>query len=245
MATSINSAAREDEIYPNSPLTDVACEVRFCGEMQVECERHRFWDKIRTEYPKILVPFPKEGQATALQHYRFRTDTDDRTVSVALNSLAYSETKYRGHDKYLAEFERLVGLFRETFPKLGAVKRVGWRYMNLMPFTAENGLLPLNRFLKFQLDLPSKLFERTARLDFQWVGRHQDFTTTVRLANVARKDLVGQEGLLLDIDYAKDEGISGWDDVLSLLKKARAAGRQSFEDMITDDYREYLRGKTL
>ena len=38
----------DNEVYPNQPLSDVACEVRFKGEMQVECERHLFWEAIRS-----------------------------------------------------------------------------------------------------------------------------------------------------------------------------------------------------
>jgi len=99
----------DDEVYPNSPLSDVACEARFPGEMRVECERYRFWDEIREQYPHIMVPHALEGQAPALQHYRFKSD-DARCVSVALNSLAYSEAKYRGHKLFIAEFLRLVDI---------------------------------------------------------------------------------------------------------------------------------------
>lgn len=234
-----------DELYPNQPLSDVACEVRFPGEMRVECDRGVFWDQIRSDYPQILVPLAKEGQPPALQHYRFRNEDNNRTVSVALNSLVYSEKRYRGHKLFIGEFVRLVRLFRATYPKINKPNRMGWRYINLMPFSREDGSLPLGRLLKFNAELPLNLFERTKTLDFQWTGSHKEAQITLRLAAVQRKDLPGQEAVLLDIDYALEAPNLSWDDIPDNVAAARATGREIFEQMITDDYRKYLRGEKL
>jgi hypothetical protein len=145
-----------DALYPNQPLSDVACEVRFPGEMQIECNRHLFWDQIRSDYPKIMVPFAKDGHPPALQHYRFRSETGNRTVAIALNSLVYSEGKYRGHKLFIAEFVRLVELFRATYPKISKPNRVGWRYINHLTFSREGGLTPVGRLVKLIPDLPAK-----------------------------------------------------------------------------------------
>jgi uncharacterized protein (TIGR04255 family) len=236
----------DEEIYPNSPLSDVACEIRFPGEMQVECRRHLFWDQIRNDYPKIMVPHAQEGQAPALQHYRFRSEDGQRTVLVALNSLSYSETQYRGHTAFISEFSKLISIFSKTYPQIGPPKRVGWRYMNFMPFSRESGSLPLERLLKFKANLPLDLFANTVNMDMQWHGRSAEgIAVTLRLANVTHKDLLpGQEAVLLDIDSAKEADLA-WDTLLKDIESMRRFGREMFESMITDDYREYLRGKTL
>lgn len=234
-----------DEIYPNQPLSDVACEVRFPGEMQIECDRHRFWDQIRDVYPKILVPFARDGQPPALQHYRFRSEDGNGTVSVALNSFAYSEARYRGHTAFIAEFVRLAHMFHETYPKISKPNRIGWRYINLMPFTREDSLVPIARLLKFTMDMPLGMFRSTQSLDLQWTGLLGDAKITFRLANAERKDLVGQEALLLDIDYGLERPNLAWAGVRGYVEQARAAGREIFENMITDEYRNYLRGEKL
>lgn len=234
-----------DEIYPNSPLSDVACEVRFAGEMQIECERHRFWDAVRKDYPQILVPFAQEGKAMALQHYRFRSEADNRVVSVALNSIAYSEGKYRGHKAFIAEFQRLLGIFRDTYPKIGNVSRVGWRYINLMPFTKEHGFVPLNQLLKLKFELPLNLHERPQHINIQWTAKHSVGTAVIRIATVPNKGVEGQEALLLDIDYGNEGPNLSWDNVSDALCAMRLAGRETFETLITDSYREYLRGEKL
>ncbi|HEX8756596.1 MAG TPA: TIGR04255 family protein, partial [Steroidobacteraceae bacterium] len=121
--------ANNEEIYPNQPLSNVACEARFPGDLQVECERVKFWDRIRDQYPQIEVPKVAQGEALALQGYRFRTPEPDRSVTVALNSLSYSEAKYRGHRLFIEEYLRLAAIFHELFPRVQQLSRFGWRYI--------------------------------------------------------------------------------------------------------------------
>lgn len=235
----------DGEIYPNQPLTDVACEVRFAGEMQVECERHLFWDRIRDEYPKILVPKVQDGGFPALQHYKFRSADSGRTVSVALNSLAFSEAKYSGHHSFIGEFNRLVALFHDAFPRLGSISRVGWRYINVIPFSREAHRVPLGRFLKLDIPLPSKIFESTTAMDLSWGGRCLDGDVQIKVAIVERKDVPASEGILLDIDYGQTRPGMNWERLGEVVADARTKCRGIFEDLITDDYRSYLRGETV
>ncbi len=235
----------DEVIYPNQPLTDVASEVRFAGEMQVECERHRFWDRIRDDYPKILVPKMQEGAFAALQHYKFRSADGNRTVSVALNSLAFSETKYSGHTSFICEFKRLIGLFHEAFPRLGKINRVGWRYINVIPFSREAERVPVGRFLKLDIPLPHSMFDSTQGLDFAWSGRCLEGEVWLKVSVVERKDVPSSEGILLDIDYGQTRPGMEWERVSEIAAHARMKCRGIFEDMITDSYRAYLRGEAL
>lgn len=235
----------DDEIYPNQPLSDVACEVRFKGEMQVECQRYLFWDKIRGEYPDILVPQLQDGQAVALQHYKFRDPASNRSVAVALNSLAFSEMKYSGHKSFIAEFDRLVTIFHATYPSIGKITRVGWRYVNVMPFSRENGLIPLNRILNLDISLPGKIFQKTVALDLEWTGKCLDGEVLFKLAAVVRKDIPEQEALILDIDFGQTRTDVRWSEIKGIIEDARRKCRSIFEDLITGEYRNYLRGQTL
>ena len=235
----------DEEIYPNQPLSDVASEIRFKGEMRVECERHLFWEEIRKEYPDILVPYFEQGQPAALQHYKFRNPDSGRTVAVALNSLVFSEANYSGHKSFIGEFGRLIALFRSVYPELGLISRVGWRYINVIPFSREDGLIPVNRFLRLDVSLPSMLFQRTAALDLHWSGRHFDGEVTIRLAAVVQKDVKQQEAMLLDIDFGKTGPKIEWADVQEVIEDARSKCRAIFENLITDKYRHYLRGETV
>jgi len=235
----------DDETYPNQPLSDVACEVRFAGEMQVECERHRFWNRIRSEYPSILVPQIENGQYVALKHYKFQNAEGNRSVAVALNSLAYSDTKYPGHRAFISEFARLAGIFHDTFPDIRQINRIGWRYINVMPFSREDGKVPISRILKFDISLPSAIFQSTKALNFEWTGRCLDGEVILKVQVAVSKDNPGAEALVLDIDFGQDRADIKWKEVGAVVEDGRRKCRGLFEEMITDEYRSYLRGETL
>lgn len=235
----------DGELYPNQPLSDVSSEIRFRGEMQVECQRHLFWNKIRADYPDILVPQVQGGQAVALQHYKFRNPDNGRTVSVALNSIAFSEARYTGHDSFTAEFGRLVDIFCALYPNLGSITRVGWRYINVIPFSRESGCVPVRRFLKLDISLPRDLSQQTSALNLDWAGKDQDGEIRLHLAPIVQKTLPGQEALLLDIDFGYMNPDIAWSSVKSVIEGARKKCRGLFEDLITDDYRTYLRGESI
>jgi|GEM_PF-666902 len=248
------AVGNDAEIYPNSPLVDVICEVKFPGEMQVECDRHTFWNQIRDTYPTILVPKVTNGQAIALQHYRLRSADKKRTVSIALNSLAFSETPpYSGHTSFLEEFVRLAKIFQDCYPGLNKVNRIGWRYINVIPFSKGAGPVPVSDFLKVSVALPTNLFESAQTFDARFESKTDEGTVITRLAiigkNVSQTDddirPAGDLAILLDIDYVIEKEDLKFRHLESHLQRARKNGREIFEELITDNYRKYLRGDTL
>lgn len=239
------SQGKDEEIYPNSPLADVACELRFPGDLQVECERHLFWERIRGEYPDILVPHAQPGQPPAMQHYRFRNSANTRAVMVALHSLAVSETKYSGHKEFIGEFSRLVAIFRECFPRVRKLNRIGWRYVNIIPFRREEGLVPVRRFFKAQIEMPFPLMGVVRSIDARFDVRVSSGAATIHLATVARKEQADLDAILLDIDMGSERQDLDIAESVSHAKELHKHGRSMFEQMITDEYRQYLRGETL
>jgi uncharacterized protein (TIGR04255 family) len=240
------------EIYPNSPLTDVVCEIRFPGELEVECNRHVFWDKIREHYPHILVPQAELGKPLALTHYRFRDEAGNRHVSVALNSLAFSESKYSGHVNYIQEFARVADIFHKCFPKIDRVSRIGWRYINVIPYAREAGLVPVGQFLNARVLLAEETLKAPKVFDIRVESAIDEGTVIVRLATITRKDgtpskdnAASQEAILLDIDFGFENSELRFKDYKKCIDQARRHNRSLFERLVTDDYRKYLRGETL
>jgi uncharacterized protein (TIGR04255 family) len=236
------TVGRDDEIYPNSPLVDVACEIRFAGELAIETQRHLFWERIRDQYPEIRVPYLQPGQAPALQHYRF-CNSDGGVVAVALNSLAFSESKYSGHAKFIGEFERLARIFSECYPAIDKLNRVGWRYMNVIPFQREGESIPVNRMLKKGINLPFNVLQHARNFDARFESKHGDGFVIIRLASVANTQAPGVDGVLLDIDFALENSDLRIRNLVNDVKVARSHARAIFEDLIADDYRTYLRGE--
>ena len=59
-------------LYPNQPLTSVAIEVRFRGDLGVEKHRCDIQAEIRDRYPNLFVPNAQENVAPATQPFRFQ-----------------------------------------------------------------------------------------------------------------------------------------------------------------------------
>lgn len=240
-----NSEINDTEVYPNAPLVEVVCEIQFNGELEIEARRHEFWDKLRDDYPKWLVPRSgTDDRPLALQHYRFRTEDGIRTILIAPNSFGFSVTEYGGHQAFFKEFARLYKVFAETFPKIDKLNRIGWRYVNIIPFVREKGLIPIENFLKLELGLPEQVPSRYEKIDLNLTAtRDNNDSVIVKLANVQKN--TGEEGLLLDIDYGKKGDSLRFKELKKHLKDGHDHSRNLFENFITDAYRQYLRGKQL
>jgi uncharacterized protein (TIGR04255 family) len=234
-----------DRIYPNAPLTEVACEVRFPGDVSVECKRDVFWEKIRSAYPVVKVPLAQPNTAPAIQHYRFENNEGTRSVAVAINSLAFSERKYTTHRPFLVEFDRLHGLFAKSYPKLKRANRIGWRYVNAIPFVREQRVAPVAQIFRAKLGIADSLPERFRNLQLTFEVEDADGgVAVVKLFTAHDQREEVKEAFLLDLDYAY-EGDLAFKDAPQILRRAHTRTRRVFEDLITDGYRAHLRGESI
>jgi len=231
-----------DEVYPNSPLAEVVCEICFPGEVAVEGRRHEFWEKIRDVYPNVFVPVAQPEKFLALEPYRFEREDKKAGVMVAMNRLALYAKEYPGFAGFKADFLRVHRIFGESF-RLDRLTRVGWRYINVIPFAREGGLIPLSRYLRLGFKLPKIVPEQFHELGLTLLSRTEGGTVTTRLATMTRPD-GGQEALLLDFDYSKERDLH-FKDVEAYIDEAHAFTRELFEELITDEYHQYLRGEVL
>ena len=231
-----NSKWKYDEVYPNSPLKEVAFEIRFPGRMEIECQRHLFHNEIITEYPKIYVPTAHEGKAMALTHYRFRDEQDNETVMLALNSFGFSTNNYEGHEQFIYKISGLIEKLTALYP-IDEITRLGWRYINIIPFVREKGAIPLDNF--FNVKIPYTDLENVEQIALMYKSRLDKGFININLSELKRHD--GEEALLLDIDCALEHNLSikGIEESTDYVHKK---GREVFENLITDDYRNYLRG---
>lgn len=236
-----------DVQYPNAPLAEVACEVRFPGEVAVESSRERFWDKVRGDYPAVLVPNAQSGQPPALQHYRYQNPDKRWTVAVALNSFVLSDAKYTTHKPFLKEFERLHSLFSAAYPKLRTANRVGWRYVNAIPYVRESstGLLPLRQYFKADFCMPASLPKTLRNVQSTVEVVTPDGISTIRILCAQDARDTSKEAFLLDLDFVVEDSTIKFKDVPRIMADMHRHNRKVFEDLITDEYRKYLRGESL
>ena len=230
------------EIYPNSSLVEVVCEIRFSAELAIECKRNEFFDKIRDTYPNILLPQSIGIQTNPVTGYRFENESQNAGITLALNRFSFYEKNYSGHKKFIKEFTRLANTLIATYP-LRDLQRLGWRYINIIPFSREDGIVPLNRFVVAGIKVPEGISDQFENLGIVFVSRVEGGAITTRIESILRSN-DQQEALLLDFDFAMTEKLQP-SKIETYAKKAHKQTRALFENLITDEYRQYLREETI
>ncbi len=233
----------ECEAYPNSPLVEVIFEIKFPGEPVVECRRDIFYDLVRENYPKVLVPSTKEGSFVALEPYRFEKEDGSSGVMLSINKLSYYSRNYQGFKSFRKESLSLIGKFRKAYPKINRLSRTGFRYVNIIPFTREEGVIPIESFLNIGLKVPSVIPEKYNNISIGFVVDSDGGSVTTRIETMTNADQIG-EAMLLDIDYAKERNLA-IGSVNKYIDESHKSARQLFEGWITDNYRMFLKGETV
>lgn len=143
------------EIYGNNPLVEVICQLRFPTILSISSEPPaKFQEEIRGEYPwyeqqrpsdvpdlptairdslpaEMRDAFPGLGLAQTPVSYTFENDSRTRTISLAQDSMAVSESHYRQWDDFRAEIERAESVLREIYAP-SFYTRVGLRYRDVL-----------------------------------------------------------------------------------------------------------------
>ena len=231
-------------LYPNQPLISVATEVRFRGDLKVESNRPEFHQTIRDDFPQLKVPYAEEGVAPALQHYRFENDQSSHGVQVAVHSFSYYARDYPGHDAFFSIVDSLLEKFVRLIGALH-VNRIGWRYINAIPFARENGLVPLHRFFGHVFGMELRRDHLFTSADMRATLPINGAQLNMALKTVESKDSPQEESLLLDIDAFRtyESQLMNASDVMDEIRHVHASGYAVFESLITKDYRAYLVGE--
>ena len=230
-----------DIVYPNSSLVEVIAETRFPVALSVECKRDCFYEKIKKDFPIITFPLIQNNSIIAYQPYQFSSIDGSEWILLAVNKFSYHTRKYSGHKKFGNKYLKLADLFSKVF-SVAKFDRIGWRYINLIPFVRESGVIPISRFFNMHLKLPETIPDDYQYLSATFVVNAGSGSIVARLTPFIKDD--GMEAFFLDIDY----GVMGnltFENMKTNLEEAHRYTRGCFESLITDNYRQFLRGDTL
>jgi len=233
-------------LYKNQPLSEVAMEVRFKGEPVIESKRHEFYEDIRDTYCDVLVPAAAPGISPSMQHYRFQNPKDNSLIQLSINSLGYVQRTYLGSQNFIEESIKMYGLALKLF-EMRTITRIGWRYMNLIPFIREDGKIPIDNL--FTRNTVSFKFADLIykNLDISTSFTIENANINFKLRSVAEQNNSENEAIILDIDAYLDETRNLNSKVKSIkesLKYLHTIARNIFESTITKEYRNYLKGES-
>lgn len=235
-----DSDRRSGPLYPNQPLVEVAVEVRFAAELLAEAQRPAFQAQVRDEYPRLLLPGAQGGVAPPFQHYRFEKDDESAGVQIAVNSFSCYSRQYPGASGFISETTRLFGLFWELVPEL-RINRVGWRYINAIPFIRESVSIPLSNYFTQDSIFGTGIHDNYTQVSLKAVYGDDPDAVSVRLGSAVAAASPEEEALILDIDCSVT-AIKDGSHVPKAVSDLHDRARGVFEEIISEQYRCFLRG---
>jgi uncharacterized protein (TIGR04255 family) len=155
---------------------------------------------------------------------------------------AVSCKKYEGFQVYKKECLRLLAIFGDVF-KVDKLVRSGLRYVNIIPFTRESGIIPLKNYLNIEIGLPKAIPPSFKAASLVFISQLETGNITTRVEPVISPDQT-QEALILDFDYAKEGNLS-FKNLDSYLEESHKHTKALFEGLVTDKYRAIMRGEVV
>jgi len=232
----------KSKTYKNSPLVETVFEIRFPGEPIIECNRDKLYKKIRDVYSEVLVPKSHEGWGMPLEPYRFQRPDGGGGVMLSINKMAIYCKKYEGFKAFKEETMNIFSVFGQLF-KVKKLNRTGLRYINLIPFTREEGTITIGNYLNIKIILPKCVPPEFLNLNSIFVSKTKGGRITTRVMPAISQDRT-QEVIILDFDYAK-EGNLIFDSIDRYLDESHKHTKQLFEQLITDNYKKVMRGEVI
>ncbi len=234
---------KEDtEIYLNAPLVETIFEIKFPGEPMVECHRDLLFNKIRNEYPNVLVPTAITGKAMSLEPYRFVSEDKKSGFMLSLNSFAFFTKDYKGFSIFKETVIKYFNIFKSLY-KIKNLSRTGLRYINIIPFIRdENDIFPINHFLTISLQLPESIPSNFKELSINFKSETDGGYITTQILPVSNNK--NDESIILDFDYAKTENLS-IDKLNKYLAESHTFTKKIFKELVTKEYLQVMRGEVI
>lgn len=226
----------QNEIYKKSPLIEAVYEVRFSPLLAIESNRDKFHDKIKDAFPNVVIP------KSNLEPYVFAKRDQSWSALLSPVLFAVSCKKYEGFQVYKKECLRLLSVFGELF-KVEKIARSGLRYVNIIPFTRESGIIPLKSFLNIEINLPKSIPSTFKAASMIFVSQLERGSITTRVEPVMSPDQ-SQEALILDFDYAKEADLR-YKNLDEYLEESHTHTKALFEGLVTESYRKIMRGEVV
>jgi len=238
------------------PLSEVAFEINFTRQFQVENRTAEFQQTILDSYPtssdEYMVRFapsagfekpPRAGATfvTPIRTYVFQNQGGTRSVKASSVNVSFVVTDYRDFDDYKSALLLVLGAAIRIFG-LRRIERSGLRYINKITIPRNSGPLAFRDYVRPPIDLAFfggrelANFLLEARLDLDSGKR-----LTVRSGLLPLDSEAGDYTYLLDLDSYSDIPTSISEEALSsILDDYHAAIETEFRRSMTEKYWMYL-----
>lgn len=178
----------------------------------------------------------------AFEPYKFEREDGTYGAMLSINKFAIYCKKYEGFDLFKKETMRMVDIFRKLY-KVKKLTRIGLRYINIIPFTREGEIIPLQNYLNIRVGLPESISTDFANLNLIFVSKTDGGSITTRIEPAISPDR-SHEVIILDFDYAKEKDLS-FDSISQYLNESHRHTKYLFEELVTDGYKKVMKGEVV
>ena len=230
------------ELYKNAPLKEAVFEIRFPAELSIECRKDEFREKIRDKFPMLFVPQITDSTPYALKSYAFKTNDQIRTIGFTINTLSFHLKKYEGFAKFENECLEYMSLFCKLFG-ISKLNRTGLRYVNHIPVLREEGIIPIERYIKLDYLLPESIPSKFELFHTILVVKKGDGKVRILTQCQELKDVQKTEIILLDFDYYLENTNLKAGDLKKYLESSHYYTKEIFEDLLSEEYKKIVKGE--
>ena len=232
------------ELYPGAPLRAVAMEVYFSGLLDAVARMGEFQRRHARELERLYVPrgagtaggdADREGQRPVMLL------GDDRGLAVANDQVAVITYDYaKGFEGFGAWGLPMLGEALDTVGVLGDLTRVRFRYENLID-TGAYGTVDLGKFFRIVLPRgPGAVGLVGSDVHLAWRQLWPNGVVSVDLSVDEDAGEDGDDVLVVSI-VAERTGPIVRKELAAALGEAHEMALWTWEELITDEFRETLR----
>lgn len=238
--TMIDQAAL-DEVFPINPLKQVAFEVRYPFNLQVQRDLCDIQKLIKGDYPKFAIDEVEFLEGSPAKVHTFRSDDDNRSVRISEDRFAMVYTKYENFELFKAEALKRTAEFCSLF---GIVRfeRVGLRFVNHIEVPKEGNTYQVTKVANPYFDIKRATVSGPMRFSLELTMRMPTCLLTVRTAFAGKPPDQPHAIYLLDLDaYAQNN--TSLDDLSKLSDELHGQAQREFLSHITEEYKMVMRGR--
>ena len=124
----------EEIIFKHPPATEVQLGIVFPYNFEVADQRSRFYNKVRAEFPIVVVPEQSKMAYDFADYTLQREDTAER-IEVGMNYFRLASTRYPGFRKFRELFIAVLNSFFQCY-EIKTFTLLSMSYRNVLPLEA-------------------------------------------------------------------------------------------------------------
>ena len=231
-----------DEVFDHNPIKEVAFEVRYPFNLQVQRDLCEVQKRVRDEYPKFQIEEVESIEGSPAKIHTFWSSDGTRSVRVSEDRFIIVFTKYETFEIFQTEALARTEAFCDIF-SITQFQRVGLRFVNNVEVPRENNAYQITKIMNPFIDIKRVTESGPMRFSLEVTMRKPSCLLTIRTAFAGKPPEQPGAIYLLDLDaYVHNEIPIG--DLGKLSQELHHQIQLEFLGHITEFYKGIMRGQS-